>query len=72
MLAIFREADMATRGSTGDKAYIDVEELVHETEMAWLFLINGEEVWMPKSQCDYDGETSLAVPTWLLEKKGIR
>lgn len=55
-----------------EKKYIEVEELVHETDAAWLFLIDGEEVWLPKSQCDYDGGTSVDVPLWLLEKKGIR
>jgi hypothetical protein len=49
-----------------------------ETEKALLCVINGEEVWIAKSQVHDDSEIegegdegTLAIPTWLAEEKGL-
>lgn len=49
----------------------DVEELVHETDAAWLLLIHGEEIWLPKSQCQYGDDGIVTVPEWLAKAKGL-
>ncbi len=49
---------------------IEVDELVHETDAAWLFVINGTEIWLPKSKCEYEESDSyVSVPRWLVEAK---
>jgi hypothetical protein len=45
-------------------------ELKHETDRAYLVDNDGEDVWVPKSQCEYDnGE--LQIPEWLAKDKGL-
>lgn len=53
-------------------------EVVRATEDALLVLVEGEEVWIPKSQIDDDSEVwregqegALVIPEWLAEAKGI-
>jgi len=42
----------------------------HETEKAYLFEnLKGKDVWIPKSQCEYDVE--LQLPEWLALDKGL-
>jgi hypothetical protein len=43
-------------------------EVVRETDMAWLFDFDGDPVWLPKSQCEWDG-VIMEVPRWLALKK---
>lgn len=52
---------------------IDCEgELINETDAAWLFKYEGEEVWLPKSQCEWDeGAGVMKIPEWLLIKQGL-
>lgn len=45
-------------------------KLIHETNKAWLVKIGAREMWLPKSQCQYDGDEFL-VPSWLADKKGL-
>jgi hypothetical protein len=48
--------------------------VVHKTEAAILFHIDDldEDVWFPISQCELDdSETSILVPRWLVDKKGL-
>ena len=46
-------------------------ELKHETEKAWLLIMDDDsEVWCPKSQCSYDG-TTVDIPKWLAKTKGL-
>lgn len=50
----------------------EVEEYKHETDKAWLLVIDGEEYWLAKSQCDYDEEEMVVeIPDWLAEEKGL-
>lgn len=45
--------------------------LIHETELAWLLLTAGmPATWIPKSACDFDGET-LTLPEALAIDKGF-
>jgi hypothetical protein len=52
-----------------------VGEVMHETDKAYLFrpteLAGDEEdVWLPKSQCEWV-EGMMLVPMWLAEEKGL-
>lgn len=50
---------------------IKIKSVKHETDMAWLAILeDGSEVWFPKSQCSLK-ENSLLVPDWLVEAKNI-
>jgi hypothetical protein len=51
---------------------------LRETEKALLVGVEGEEVWLPKSQIDDDSEVYkdntegvLVIPLWLAEKHGL-
>jgi len=45
-------------------------DLESETEKAVLMKINGESVWLPKSQIDYDNKY-VWIPFWLADEKGL-
>lgn len=55
-----------------EKEVYEVDGFRGETDNAWLMLIRGEEMWLPKSQCEFD-PTAMAVeiPAWLAAKKGF-
>lgn len=43
-----------------------------DTPKAYLVQIGGEEVWLPKSQCELNEDSMLVeMPTWLAEKRGF-
>jgi len=51
---------------------IEYEKMVTETEGTWLLVIEGDEEWFPKSQCEVDKDMYLiSVPVWLAFKKGL-
>lgn len=56
---------------------ITVDEVLHETDLAWLVLIDGEKYWLPKSKVEDDelvvGATGIdiEVPEWLAAAKGL-
>lgn len=53
-------------------AWIKLEgEFVRETEKAYLFCIEGEEHWFPKSQTKERGETHIIVTVWIAEQRGL-
>jgi len=52
-------------------AYIEFESIEAETDMAILFKVDGEDVWIPKSQLEDQGEELFAIPKWLADKKGL-
>lgn len=35
---------------------LEVDEWITDTEKAYLFVINGKRVWLPKSQIEFDEE----------------
>jgi hypothetical protein len=43
---------------------------IRETDAAWLLEIDGEEIWLPKSQVEWDGEY-VTLPEWLAEERGL-
>ena len=49
---------------------LEVDEPITETFYAWLFMIDGRKVWVPKSQCEYD-DGILTIPEWLAVEKDI-
>lgn len=57
---------------------IDVDEVIRETAAAFLFLIDGREVWVPKSVMENEaavmiGECEVAVDiaAWFVKKDGL-
>jgi hypothetical protein len=54
-------------------------DVVHETEKALCCNIDGEEVWIPKSQIDNDSEVwnkktapgKLVITEWIAKKNGL-
>ncbi len=58
---------------------IEVEDLefLHETDSAILVEYDGEEVWLPLSQIEWDGDAekgdsiTVTMPEWLAEEKGL-
>jgi hypothetical protein len=53
-----------------DDILIRDARLIAETDEAWLVEIDLEEHWLPKSQCEFDGENA-SIPLWLANKKDI-
>lgn len=55
---------------------IEYDEIVdhRETPLAYLFIIDDEEVWFPKSQVEDIRETEnvVDIPLWLAKKKGLK
>ena len=47
------------------------EEIKHETDRAMLYVIDGVEHWIPKSQIIDDDGDMVAIPTWLAKSKGF-
>lgn len=61
--------------SKSDLIDIDVD-LKHETAKAYLVNAGGDDVWIPKSQCEFEmGDKppsgKLTLPEWLAENKGL-
>ena len=52
---------------------LDFDELKHETEKAYLFVIDEEEVWIPKSVCEeVDEELNIVeIQEWFAEQEGL-
>jgi hypothetical protein len=52
---------------------IDVAgELVGETDKAYRFFDGTRTVWLPKSQCEWDSDTStMTMPEWLAKEKEL-
>jgi hypothetical protein len=45
-------------------------ELIHQTEKAYLVSDGDNNIWLPKSQVEYDGE-EFSIPEWLAIDKGL-
>ena len=57
---------------SNESVEIDFDHIEAETDMAWLVVIDDDEVWLPKSRCDIDNESHVAdVPEWLAKEKGL-
>ena len=58
--------------------HVQVDEIKAETDKAFLFLIDGEEYWVPKGQLadpdDYekgDKDCEIAITEWIAREKGL-
>ena len=47
---------------------VEYEGLKHETERAYLLVIQGEDVWLPKSQVSLEEGKTVAMPEWLARR----
>ena len=55
-----------------DMVTLDVDEFIVEREESWLMVIEGEEVFVPKSECTFmDEDMQVEMPRWLAEKEGL-
>lgn len=47
-------------------------EVRRETDRAFLLYDGTQEVWLPKSQCEWDAsDSTMAMPEWLAKDKGL-
>jgi hypothetical protein len=58
--------------------HLDVDEILRETDAAFLVQIGEDEVWLPKSQIDGadgyevgDCDLTISVTEWLARQKGL-
>ncbi len=58
--------------------HLDVEKILRETDKAFLLLVDGEEIWIPKGQIanpdDYsegDINCTVSITEWIANQKGI-
>lgn len=51
----------------GDTVNIAVGEVLHETDLAFLLEIDGDEIWIPKSVINFDESEEIEVGNILLE-----
>lgn len=58
--------------------HLDVELVKRETDGAFLCVIDGDEVWLPKSQIDDPGRlaegdegVTVSVTEWIAKQKGL-
>jgi len=48
------------------------DEMIRETELAWLLRFGDDEAWLPKSLCENDCENYvISVPGWMVKKKEL-
>ena len=64
--------------SASNYIHIDVDDILRETDNAFLVLFDGEEIWIPKSQvadfADYrqgDKNCTLSISKFIAKVKGI-
>lgn len=67
------EAAMSRReiDDRGSSVWVDHDGVVAETAKAKCFAIQGEDIWVPKSLIEDEGDEVVAVPPWFAEKEGI-
>lgn len=47
-------------------------DILHETEKAYLFFDGGRQVWLAKSQCQWDEDAKeMTLPEWLAIEKEL-
>jgi hypothetical protein len=53
-----------------DSVTLDIEEILYETDKAWLIVTTAGEAWFPKSKCNLDREhDAVTLPQWLYDRK---
>ena len=55
-----------------ERVRIQYDELKRSTEQAYLFRIDGEDIWLPKSQASvYEKKKVVYIPEWLAMKADL-
>ncbi len=55
-----------------DDIRIEFDRIEKETVLAFLFIIDGDKVWLPKSEVRiYYNTKVMYIPEWLAEDKGL-
>jgi len=49
----------------------EIETILRETDLALLLIIDGLELWLPKSQIEMADEETVSIPKWLALEKGL-
>ena len=64
--------------SASNYVHLDVDEVLRETDKAFLISLGGEEFWVPKSQIadaggyeEGDVDCVMSVTKWFADKQGI-
>jgi hypothetical protein len=57
-------------GKEDDILEFELEELLKETDKAYLVRIEGEEMWLPKSQVDVEDDI-VYISEWLAKEKNL-
>ena len=58
---------------SNETVLIDYDKMKHDTGMATLFDIDGDDVWIPNSQIEdvYESENQVEVTRWFAEKENL-
>jgi hypothetical protein len=57
---------------TGKSDLIEIAaELRHTTSLAFLVFDGDQQVWLPKSQVEDNGDGTFTMPEWLARDKGL-
>ena len=61
------------RGDDSGDELVEVthDELIRETAKAILVKVNGEDEWIPKSQCEEWDEKTVILKRWLADDRGF-
>ena len=55
-----------------DPKLVDLEfVLLFETEKAYHISVDGKEAWVPKSQCEDNGDGTITMPEWIAKDKEL-
>lgn len=58
--------------SRADEKLTDIAlQVRRETSKAWLVTDGDVEVWLPKSQCELNGDGTFTMPEWLAIEKEL-
>jgi len=67
-----KESKMSSYVDGDESKDYDVDWVKIDRKMSWLVVLEGEEFWLPKSQCTLsEDETTIEIPNWLAQKNGF-
>ena len=55
------------------KSVVVFDEIINETDLAYLFLFDEDEIWLPKSQIENmdEDKRKIGLSDWLIEEHGL-
>lgn len=59
------------RDDDEDGTELEHDGMIHETDMAQLYSIDGEKVWIPKSMILETTDDTVLVKSWFARKEGL-